>query len=103
MWPCYNERNLFLEGTNLLSLVWHGNFFFSCERPSIVTGNFFSRANDPQANEKFYFRVGTTLRTNEKIYFLDVCSLAATEKESCFNADAAVAAFRGCVVQRRHT
>ena len=44
-----------------------------------------------------------TLQTNEKIYFLDVCSLAATEKESCFNADAAVAAFRGCVVQRRHT
>ena len=37
MWPCCNERNLFLEGTNLLSLVWHGKFFFSCERPSEPT------------------------------------------------------------------
>ena len=68
MWPCYNERNLFLEGTNLLSLVWHGNFFFSCERPSIVTGNFFSRVNDPRLLREIFFLVRTTLGCYENFF-----------------------------------
>ena len=76
---------------------------FSLERPSKPTGNFFSRWNDPPDQRKILFSRWNDPQANEKIYFLDVCSLAATEKESCFNANAAVAAFRGRVAQRHHT
>ena len=96
MWPCCNERNLFLEGTNLLSLVWHGKFFFSCERPSIVTGFFFlvrttldcygkfffscerpsivtgiffSRVNDPRLLREIFFLVRTTLDCYGNFFF----------------------------------
>ena len=69
MWPRCNERNLFLEGTNLLSLVWHGKFFFSCERPSIVMGNFFSRVNDPRLLREIFFLVRTPFDCYGKFFF----------------------------------
>ena len=69
MWPCCNERNLFLEGTNLLSLVWHGKFFFSCERPSIVTGFFFLVRTTLDCYGKFFFLVRNTLDCYGKFFF----------------------------------
>ena len=51
------------------TLDCYGKFFFSCERPSIVTGNFFSRVNDPRLLREIFFLVRTTLDCYEKFFF----------------------------------
>ena len=54
---------------SLATLDCYGIFFFSCERPSIVTGNFFSRAKHPRLLREFFFLVRTTLDCYGKFFF----------------------------------
>ena len=54
---------------SLATLDCYGNFFFSCERPSIVTGIFFSRANDPRLLREIFFLVQNTLDCYGKFFF----------------------------------
>ena len=64
--PSIVTRFFFLVRT---TLDCYGNFFFSCETPLIVTGNFFSRANDPRLLREIFFLVRNTLDCYGKFFF----------------------------------